>query len=443
VKLKNGQFWKNTGGVGAPYPGLLNPGVTVTNQFGSRRMIIDGVTGDKTVEQISIIESTVTNAFTGLHNSNIYQLADGTIWKQISFENIVSNVTVTVWRWTESGKQMMRFVDRNHVAIGTCIVEASVLPADDTVRSEIDGYFRGWKNKRIFAFANGQFWQQTSLDSSAQTLWRPSVTVSNWLQTGNWRLSVEGITGTAPVQQITNVVRTAIAGNFYGFGRDEIFRLANGSWWKQTSIESSTSTRSNPEIFIWSEGGTDYLEMPDEGRRVAAEQLNKLFETTVTNAFSGLHYGNLYRLDGAGDWMQISFENVRTNIAAPEAMLWVDGSETNLVVRDSRDVTIGTCIVVDPMIDSDHDGLSNADEITAGCDPLDEQSRFELLQTDRYILSWEAVEGRVYTIEWTPELTEPFQPLETSIASPQNCWTDTVHAVDSKGFYRIRVRLAE
>jgi len=443
VKLKNGQFWKNTGGVGTPYPGLLNPGVTVTNQLGSRRMIIDGVTGDKTVEQISIIESAVTNPFTGLHNSNIYQLADGTIWKQISFENIISNVTVTAWRWTESGKQMMRFVDRNHVVIGTCIAEASVPPADDTVRSEIDSYFRGWQNKRIFALANGQFWQQTSLDSSSQTLWRPSITVSNWLQTGNWRLSVAGTTGTVPVQQITNVVRTAIVGNFYGFGRDEIFRLANGSWWRQTSLESSTSMRSNPEIFIWSEGGTDYLEMPDEGRRVAAEQLNTLFESTVTNSFSGLHYGNLYRLDGAGDWLQISFENARTNVVSPEVMLWVDGSETNLAARNSRDVTIGTCTVVDPVIDSDSDGLSNADEIVAGSDPLNEQSRFELRQTDQYILNWDSVEGRIYTIEWAPSLTTPFQTLENSIVWPQNSWTDTAHSVDSKGFYRISVRLAE
>jgi hypothetical protein len=93
--------------------------------------------------------------------------------------------------------------------------------------------------------------------------------------------------------------------------------------------------------------------------------------------------------------------------------------------------------------DSDNDGQSNAAEVLAGFDPLDSQSRFELRQTDRYVLSWIAVTGRVYTIEWSPSLTERFQTLETSVVWPQNSWTDTVHAVETRGFYRIGVRLAE
>jgi len=105
------------------------------------------------------------------------------------------------------------------------VVVASTPPATDTVRDEIDGYFRGWKSKRVFVLKNGQFWQQTSLDSSTQTLYSPSVTLTNWLQTGSWRMSVEGLTGTVSVQQLTNVTRTAIDGNFYGFGSKRIFKF--------------------------------------------------------------------------------------------------------------------------------------------------------------------------------------------------------------------------
>jgi hypothetical protein len=112
-------------------------------------------------------------------------------------------------------------------------------------------------------------------------------------------------------------------------------------------------------------------------------------------------------------------------------------------MRDSRDVTIGTCTVADSTADSDNDGLSNTAEVLAGVDPLDAQSRFDLRQTDHYVLNWNAVEGRIYTIEWTPSLTESFQTLETSITSPQNSWTDTVHSAEARGYYRISVRLAD
>jgi hypothetical protein len=59
------------------------------------------------------------------------------------------------------------------------------------------------------------------------------------------------------------------------------------------------------------------------------------------------------------------------------------------------------------------------------------------------VLNWIAVEGRIYTIEWTPSLTENFQTLETGILWPQNSWTDTFHAVETRGYYRITVRRAE
>jgi len=452
VKLKNGRFWRNTGGVGpAVDPRLRNPDATITNQFGSRRMFVEDVAGYKTVEQIEIIESTLTNAFAGLHNGNLYQLEDGTMWEQISFENIPSLADpVTVWRWTENGEIYLRFLDRDDVVIGTCEVVASGGPVNPPILSQIDGYFRGWKNKRVFALANGQFWQQVDLDNSTETLYRPAVTITNWLQSGVWRMQTEGAAIPpvwVEVQQITNVTRTAIDGWFYGFGLRNIFHLADGSWWQQTSLDTSTSTRSNPEILIWNETGTDVLEMPDEGRAVEAEELAVHLESMITNAFTGLRYGNLYRLDGDGDWLQVSFELVNTAAVEPEVMLWIEGPETNMVVRGENDETIGTCTVVDPILDADNDGLNNQREVIAGSDPFDAQSKFEVTETTRdgtghYVLHWEAVEGRVYTIEWTPSLTESFQPLETDIVWPQNSWTDTVHAVETKGFYRITVRLA-
>jgi hypothetical protein len=117
------------------------------------------------------------------------------------------------------------------------------------------------------------------------------------------------------------------------------------------------------------------------------------------------------------------------------------------LVRDSRDVTVGTCMIVDPAADADSDGISNQHEVLAGSDPNDPKSALltSVLcpPTSGKVLSWNAVEGRVYTIEWTPSLMESFQPLEAGIVWPRNSWTDTVHAVETKGYYRITVRVAE
>jgi len=372
-KLINGRFWQQSAaGSKAVSPALYRPHITITNYLGyQRRMTVTNVTGYVAVAPLAVTESAVTNSFAGLHYQNLYRLADGTTWKQISSETCFSNAaSVTAWRWIKDGKQMMRFLDRNDIVIGTCAVEASVPPADIKIHSTVAGYF-------------------------------------------------------------------------YGFGHGNIFRLADGSWWKQISFERSTSIRRNPEVLLWNESGTDYLEMPDEGLRVSVAELNVRLESTITNAFTGLHYGNTYRLADNSDWLQLSFENISTNIAAPTVMLWIEGTQTGMLVRDSRDATVGTCIVGGSAADSDSDGQINAAEVLAGFDPQDSQSRFELRQTDRYVLSWGAVEGRVYTIEWAPSLTERFQTLETSIVWPQNSWTDTVHAVETRGFYRIGVRLAE
>ena len=372
-KLINGQFWQQSvSGSKVVSPALYRPYMTITNYLGTqRRMVVTNVTGYVVVAPLAVTESAVTNSFAGLHYQNIYRLADGTIWKQISFENISGNASsVTAWRWIKEGKQMMRFLDRNDLVIGTCAVEASAPPVDIKTHSTIDGYF-------------------------------------------------------------------------YGFGYGNIFPLADGSWWKQISFERSASTRRNPEVLVWNESEMDYLEMPDEDLQVSVEEMNVQFESAITNTFAGLHYGNTYRLADGSDWLQLSFETVSTNATNPNVVLWIEGTQANLLVRDRRDATVGTCIVDDPISDSDSDGQSNAAEVLAGFDPLDSQSAFRLYQTDRYVLSWDAVEGRIYTIEWSPSLTERFRPLETSIVWPQNSWTDTVHAVETTGFYRIGVRLAE
>jgi hypothetical protein len=77
----------------------------------------------------------------------------------------------------------------------------------------------------------------------------------------------------------------------------------------------------------------------------------------------------------------------------------------------------------------------------ADINPTNPASFFET-STDRghgFVVSWNSVSGRVYSVHSTSNLLESFQPLETNILWPQNSWTDTVERTDV--FYKIDVSL--
>lgn len=96
--------------------------------------------------------------------------------------------------------------------------------------------------------------------------------------------------------------------------------------------------------------------------------------------------------------------------------------------------------------DFDHDGASDLEEFRAGTDPADAKSRFQisaLWGEDGYpALSWPGASGRVYTIERTSDLNEPFTDLGQLITAtpPVNTFEDI--SADSAGPYFYRVRIA-
>ena len=81
----------------------------------------------------------------------------------------------------------------------------------------------------------------------------------------------------------------------------------------------------------------------------------------------------------------------------------------------------------------------------AGLDPTSPTNRLLLSvlcpPSSDPILSWNAVTARVYSVWFTTNLLNTFQPLETNILFPQSSYTDEV---DEAGrFYKIDVRMAE
>jgi hypothetical protein len=95
-------------------------------------------------------------------------------------------------------------------------------------------------------------------------------------------------------------------------------------------------------------------------------------------------------------------------------------------------------------LDSDGDGQSNLGEFVGGTNPTNAASYFAVtsrVETNgftAFVLEWDAVSNRIYSVQWSTNLVEGFQTLE-EFNYPCNSYTN---ASDSeKGYYRIDVSL--
>lgn len=81
----------------------------------------------------------------------------------------------------------------------------------------------------------------------------------------------------------------------------------------------------------------------------------------------------------------------------------------------------------------------------AGISPVDPSARFLISDlrplASESILQWQNASGRVYTVYWTSNLLNSFQPLEAGIPWTANTFTDSLHSAENQGFYKIEVEL--
>ena len=98
-----------------------------------------------------------------------------------------------------------------------------------------------------------------------------------------------------------------------------------------------------------------------------------------------------------------------------------------------------------PEVYFDGDQFSNWEEYIAGTDPTDGQVfptfHAEPTALNGYVLSWASVSGRVYSVDWSPDLTQGFVLLESNILWPRSSYTDQTHQAETDGFYRMDVSL--
>lgn len=97
--------------------------------------------------------------------------------------------------------------------------------------------------------------------------------------------------------------------------------------------------------------------------------------------------------------------------------------------------------------DTDGDGFTAGEEYLAETIPTDPASRFRVVSvgsnaaTTNFVLQWNTVSSRVYTVSGTTNLMEPFVPWGSNIVHPQNTFTDSLHAASENAFYKIEVQI--
>ncbi len=98
--------------------------------------------------------------------------------------------------------------------------------------------------------------------------------------------------------------------------------------------------------------------------------------------------------------------------------------------------------------DVDSDGYSNLKEYISGTNPTNATSFFCVTNNFQqagegggFVVQWNAISNRHYSVLRSTNLMSGFQPLETEIEYPQNSYTDTVSGVEAKGFYKIDVQI--
>jgi hypothetical protein len=90
--------------------------------------------------------------------------------------------------------------------------------------------------------------------------------------------------------------------------------------------------------------------------------------------------------------------------------------------------------------DQDGDGLTAWQEYIAGTDPTNTTSGLMAAQSARNVISWSPVSGRAYSVYWTTNLMNGFQPLETNILYPQGSYTN-LNPGPRVNLYQIKVRM--
>ncbi len=275
------------------------------------------------------------------------------------------------------------------------------------------------------------FWHYYQLESTYDgAVVEISIDGSTWNDIGN-AATQNGYNSTISGRHSSPIMnRSAFSGNSGGFIETKIplssyagmnvqirFREADDSsvsstgWWVDDigivvadTWQSITMTAANATSYSWTLPGAEGTNYAIRLKLTANGYSDSAWATSGTFTFSGTDFDG----DGLPNWWEQLYFGNMTN-ALP---ISISSNGVNTLLE----------------------------AYVAGIDPTDPNSRF-ILTSFGPELTWNAASGRVYSVYWTPNLTTPFQSMDTNIHWSSGGFTDTVHNAWSEGFYKLEVDL--
>jgi hypothetical protein len=210
--------------------------------------------------------------------------------------------------------------------------------------------------------------------------------------------------------------------------------------------------RSTGKLYIWHNLHVNYLEVTELNSYLQGSErrLRPLIE------YVGPRSGNLEGFalaptTGTDHWCFLTDDDNSNG----EAILWFrqfqprEDTDNDSLSDDWELRYWGTTTYTTGSADSDLDGMTNAQEQTAGTDPTDASSVFRLLSAvltaDKtgVVLSWPGASGRTYEVRQAAAIPGAFtQVVQAAIPAtpPVNVSTVAISSAGSGAFYRLTVR---
>lgn len=111
-----------------------------------------------------------------------------------------------------------------------------------------------------------------------------------------------------------------IAGSFNGFNRDQLFKLANGTYWIQAQFQYWYHYESHPEVLLTEESGKYILTVANHSIPVC--RVAEVIECRITGEFKGWDGKSRYKLDNGQVWEQISYKCEYKYAYNPEVLIY-------------------------------------------------------------------------------------------------------------------------
>jgi len=136
----------------------------------------------------------------------------------------------------------------------------------------------------------------------------------------------------------------------------------------------------------------------------------------------------------------VTTQGYTVTVAVPSAFSDVDGNG----LPDSWELIYFSGIGTHPNALCSNGVNTVFEAYIAGLNPNDPQSRFMISNfrslSEGKVFDWNTVSGRIYSVYWTTNLLNAFQPLETNIPWTRSSFTNATSA--PQGFYKLNVQMA-